>query len=227
MMNCDLAEQAREIVERVVALLNEERLGCEIDDPVNAALEAVGDEEAQGRSLKEFHDAIAEFVRQAYRGLMRSVRNLSRDEALAEAILILESGYQSGSIRGYAAACVDAADSERGGIPFVLMSMAEWIKADWRRKRILRVLNRCLPPSDWPMMRQVAAWLANSLGGDGPLPWSHCPPAQLAPCWKDLLKLHMDSAKLLQQVAPLRQANPSGMSVSSPPVPALACDVDR
>ena len=195
MTNCNRRDRASEIVERAAVLLDEERLAREIDDPVDEALVASMPDESQAFSLRAFHDSIAEFVRQAcQRGGTR--RNPDRDEALSEALSILESGYQSGSGKGYTAAYRDASDPEQGGIPLVLAQMADWLKAEQRQKRIARVLDGCVSPSDWPLKRQLAAWLALAIPPDPSAGLACCPPAQLAPCWRELLLLYVDAAAL-------------------------------
>ncbi|MCX7013943.1 MAG: hypothetical protein NTW86_15560 [Candidatus Sumerlaeota bacterium] len=205
-MSCDSDEPARDIVERAIALLDDERIRREIDEPIDSVVETFEYDELEALSLRGFHDSIAEFVRRVYTHGLRCRHDLTREEALAEAIFVLESGYRSARTTGYAGACFDAANAEPSGMPSIIGQMAEWIKARHRDMHNRRILDRCISPSDWASKRRVAAWLSDSLRSVLPPYMARCSPAQLASIWQDLLFAYREAADPLRHIGAVPDA---------------------
>ena len=104
--------------------------------------------------------------------------------------------YEGQEVRGYQAALCDAAHDGQKGIPWVLAQMAEAIKREEREKHVSCVLDRCVDPADWPLVRAITEILVEGLRAYLPPPLLEQPVQQLAPNWRDLLLTFVEVQKV-------------------------------
>jgi hypothetical protein len=190
MRSCETDERAREIVDGMVELLDEEWLQREIDAPIDLVLAAFSFDEHLPFSHQFFHRTIGDFVRRLYQRGLRLKQNLTSKQARVEALHILRD-YEGLDARGYEAAFYDAAHEEPEGIQKILQQMAELVKAREREKHLRWAFHADLDPCDWQTKCQVVAFLVTLLSPWLPALVRNCPTAQLVNRLPDLLLLYI------------------------------------
>lgn len=184
-------ERASQILDRLTALLDGQRLAEQIDEPIDRALAQFDGMQTTEYSAAGLHDAVAEFLRHAYRERSPGGRTLSASRARDEAVALLEEAYEGTLSNGYYAAVVDAADTTQPGLPLVLARLAESLKVLWRNRHIRAVAARHIDPADWATKCAKAAILIDRCRLDGLHPLAGCPPEQLADEVLDLLVIDL------------------------------------
>jgi len=197
MADSNPAQTAAQVVGRIIQLLSDEEVRREIDDPIDHAAQSFRFEPKEDSPVRLFHQAIAEFVQHLYARGMRLRRNLSRGEALAIAIAILERGYIGEQTSGYEAACLDALDPELNGIEHVVRQMAEIIKASEREKHAAWVLAMSLDPFDWQMKQRIAEFLLERLKPVLPAELASISNQRWGKNWDALLSLYVRVSTML------------------------------
>ena len=140
-----------------MGLLNEERMARAIDERIDLAVETFELKVKVPLSHSDFNRLIAGFVRGIYQKGLRLPRHLSDQEALTEAVSLLEKYYQSIQIRGYDGALLDAAGNNLEGLEYVLSQLEESIKAVEREKYMQWVFVDTVDQLDWEAHRRIAA----------------------------------------------------------------------
>jgi len=108
MMNSKNRHEAEAIIKGVFELIDEGCLHHRIDEPIEEAFKNFGYEETAPATHKIFIQITGDFVRHIYEHGFRPRQITSVSQARAEALAILESGYESLGARGYEAAILDA-----------------------------------------------------------------------------------------------------------------------
>ena len=144
-------------IDTLMDLLNEERMAREIDERIDLAVETFKAKVKVPLSHPGFNRLIAKFVRDLYRKGLRLPRRLPLNEALAEAVSLLEKLYQGIHSRGYDEALVDASGNDLEGFEYVLSQLAESIKAVEREKYVRWAFTDTVDQSDWEAHRCIAA----------------------------------------------------------------------
>ena len=183
--------RATRILDRLIDLLDEERLTHLIDEPIDQALEDFRFPDAAEYSQELFHRTFAGFLQQLYGKALQPGRRISTSAALDEAISILEHDYRGMQASGYYGALLDAADPSQGGIQLVLARLAELVKNRRRQIYVRWVAARYIDPADWHTKCALAAMLIRQCQGWMPLELKRCPAEELADFIPELLQLHM------------------------------------
>jgi hypothetical protein len=157
MTNSEQNLSSEKILDTIMDLLNEERMTREIDEPIDLTVKAFQIKTELPLSHSDFNRVIAEFVRRIYQNGLRLPRHLSEQEALAEAVSLLENYYQGIDSRGYDDALLDATGNDQEGILYVLSQMADSIKAAEREKYVQWVFFSTIDQSDWEIRRRITA----------------------------------------------------------------------
>jgi len=199
-MNSDLKKRARETIERIMAELDPDRIKNRFDDPIGKAARGFDYEPICPITHKDFHRIIAGFVEQVCDKAVAASWMLT--DPLAEAIWLLEAGYQSAVYgTGYIAALLDANDPAEGGIQTVLTGLAESIKGVKQQQYTRAVFARYLHGCSWHLRCEIArvlledyrAFISERLG--------KCAPAHLADEIPSLILMIISSDSVLQQIA--------------------------
>ncbi|MFH0794038.1 MAG: hypothetical protein V2A74_08400 [bacterium] len=175
------------IVQRICGLLDEDRISREIDEPITHAYLTFNPRKRGPFSAKTFHEELSRFVHHLYRNALRFEQELTPPQALAEAIAILETGYQSEKSRGYIAAYRDASNPYFDGIQLVVWQMTQVVKVREREKYTQWVYASQVDPFDWQTKCRLAEYLMNRFTPSPLISFLQCPPSQLADNWQDLL----------------------------------------
>ena len=149
MTNSETKKNALKHIDEIIELINEETIRNFIDEPIEQALNRFNFEHKGPVSYKKFIHFIGSFVKGLYKHISWCLQKPSKDQACAEAMHLLEVGYQSSRFRGYDAAFVDARNPSLNGLEFVLVQLSEIIKARLRMKYTRWVYVSRIECVDW------------------------------------------------------------------------------
>lgn len=138
------------LLQRLRDGLDTERLQQIVDARLTAALSTWPAVATGPRSTPEFHELVAAFVQWLQAHGLQPAWHLSRTEALAEALALIENGYPTEGAPRYDAAHFDACDPEGAGVARVLEFLLESIRAEARRKALLWAVADVVGGLDWP-----------------------------------------------------------------------------
>jgi hypothetical protein len=157
MTNSEQNLSSEKILDTIINLLNEERMAREIDEPIDLTVKAFQIKTELPLSHSDFNCVITDFMCRIYQKGLRLPRHLSDQEALAEAVSLLEKYYQGFNSRGYDGALLDAGGNHQEGLGYVLSQLAESIKAVEREKYVKWVFFSTIDQSDWEIRRHITA----------------------------------------------------------------------
>jgi hypothetical protein len=157
MTNFEQNFSSENILDTIINLLNEERLVREIDEPIDLTVKVFKIKAKLPLSHSDFNHVIAEFVCRIYQKGLRITRHLSDQEALVEAVSLLENYYQGIDSSGYDGALLDATGNDQEGLGYVLSQLGESIKAVERKKYVQWVFFSTIDQSDWEIRRRITA----------------------------------------------------------------------
>jgi hypothetical protein len=199
-MNSDLEKLARRTIAAIMVELDPGRIADRFENPIAKAAREFGYEPICPIGHKEFHRIVAGFVEQVYDKALGASWMLT--DPLAEAIWLLENGYESAVYgTGYVAALLDANDPAEGGIQTVLTGLAELIKDIERQKYIKAVFARYLHGCNWALRCEIARVLLEDYRPFLPERLGKCAPAQLADEIPSLVLMLISSDSVLHQMA--------------------------
>ncbi len=168
---------------RVVALLrdllSEEQIRRRVDEPIDDAMTAYPRPVDRPSCAAEFHEAVAAFVRFLHERGVRPPRSPSRDEALAEAIALIEQAYPGRPEDRYDGAMLDAT-SDDDGLETVLATIGEAVKARQRRKLVTWAIVRTVGHLRWTDRCVIADHLLREYAGVAPEAVAGITPPMLA-----------------------------------------------
>ena len=196
-MNSDLEKLARRTIAAIMVELDPGRINNRFDNPIAKAAREFGYEPICPIGHKEFHRIVAGFVEQVYDKALGASWMLG--DPLAEALRLLESGYESAVYgRGYVAALLDANDPAEGGIQTVLTGLAELITDDERQEYIAAVFARYVHGCSWALRCEIARVLLDDHRPFLPERLGKCVPAQLADEIPSLISTFISADSILQ-----------------------------
>ena len=198
------SDQLRQHAERVVAALRSELdercVAVRVDEPIDRAVAAFRFDRRGPFNTQRFHSLLEAFVAHLYAHGVVPARQLAPAQAAAEAIELLERGYQGTHEGGYDGAVLDAAAAAGSGIDTVLARLAEIIKG--RRRHIYRqwVLAKHVDPHDWPLRCAIAALLLQSRRAEDGTAQIAGRPEQFADHIPELLESELSTEAMLDQL---------------------------
>ena len=192
MTNSKNIERVTGIIEQILELTDEEYLQSRIDKPVENMLAAFEYDINAQISHRYFMDTISDFVRNIYLHNPGISQDLSRSQASAEALSIIEKAFGSNRVQGYDAAIVDA----YGDFESILTGIAGFIITRTREKHIRWVYSICIDPFDWPTRCTIAEILIKMFEPFLPSSILSCSPSQLA----DVLPQLFDTVRATESI---------------------------
>jgi hypothetical protein len=176
MTNSKNIKRATAIVEQIFELTDEKCLQIKIDRPIEKVLEAFEHDINARITHRYFMDTVSDFVRRIYLSGTGIRQNLSRTQANAEALFVIEKAFGSPQVGGFEAAIVEAF----GDFESVLNRLAGFIISWNREKHIRWVYATYLDPSDWRIKCLIAEILIEMWGAFLPPSILSCSPTQFA-----------------------------------------------
>jgi len=156
-MNSKTNFSAKRVIDTVLDLLCQDRMYREIDEPIDTAKRNFNVTESEPITHSAFNRVIAAFIRHVYLEGLRFPIQLSDQEALGEAISLLERYYPRENTEGYEEALIEAIGQGQAGLEFVLIQLAESIKAVEKGKYIRWVYTANYEHLDWRLRSRIAA----------------------------------------------------------------------
>jgi hypothetical protein len=201
MTNSENRQKAHTIIKEIFELIDEAYLYRLFDEPIKEAAQSFAHEETAPVTPKILLRAAGDLVGHLYEHGLKPTQMLTDSEARAEALAILEAGYESVGARGYDAAVLDASNPALDGLGIVLGQMTEWITAMARARHIRWVCARRIDPSNWPLRCLIAETLLERSRAFLPSNLLHCSPAQFADHLPQLISLlHATDATLAKML---------------------------
>ena len=151
-------------VEELVSALTEEGLRTAIDLTIDRATKGFSWAWSKDTSpsAKELITAAGALIQRIYRYGIRPPRHLTRDQAVAEAIQIIEDDYRSVLCRGFSAFILDGRGVDPGP-DAVLGALAAIVKARERERHKTLLVAAALDPLNWDERVRAAAQLRSLL----------------------------------------------------------------
>jgi hypothetical protein len=199
MTSSDHRPAAGSAIDRIVELLDEDRLHQIVDDRVDAAVASFRLPQLPNVTHGLFHRVLGDFVVHVHEHGLPVPKKLSHRQALAEAIALLDAGYEGIRCYGYEGACMDAMDPELDGMVLVLSGLTEVVKAMEREKYVRSIFAEALAPLDWQDRCRVAETLLKRLKAFLPPELLRCTPAQLADEIPALIHVALETDSALQR----------------------------
>ena len=192
-MNSESNSKAATIIEEVLEKTDEEYLHRRIDEPIEQAAASFEFDRDAPVTHQTFIQVITNFVRHVYEQAHGCWQEMSAKQAYAEAVAILEEGYQTSHGRGYDAAFLDASNPNLDGIEYVVAQITGCIITMVREKHIRGVCASRMELADWPIRRQIAEILQKRWEPYLPDNLRTCSPAQLAHYLSELVNLGLSA----------------------------------
>jgi len=200
MMSTEIRKRTREIIQIITAQLDDELLKGRFDDPIGAVVRQFDCRVDRPVGHTAFNRTIARFVEQVYEQGLRSPTSLI--DPLAEAISLLDNGYQSGSYGpGYIAALLDANDGAEEGVRSVVVALGESIKDRERSKYVQSVFASHLPMGDWHLRCEIVKTLLEDYQAVIPERLRQCAPAQLVEQIPAILNGYIRAGSVLRNLS--------------------------
>ena len=200
-MNFRENQQCNEIINRLLECVDEEQIRRRIDDPIDKIIAQFPFPKSKSISYGEFLSSLKKFLYEIYAHALPCSRQFSPDEACAEGIHLLETGYSNLGSQGFNAAVLDATDPEQSGFETIAIRLGELIKAREREKYIRWGFAVVLDNCDWSMKCQIAKILFERLQEDFPIALQKKPPEQFADSIPLLIRFHAQTETLLEQLS--------------------------
>ena len=189
MTNSEGRRKAATIIEDVFEKTDEDYLQLHIDGPIEKAVGSFEFDRDAPVTHQTFTRVTGDFVCHVYEQGLHFWQKMSAKEACAEAVSILEEGYQAPHGQGYYAAFLDASNTNLDGLEYVLAQMAGCIIAVARARYMRWICASRMELADWPTRCLIAEALLKR--------WEpfllpnvrECPPAQLAHHLSELITL--------------------------------------
>ena len=197
-MTCEIKIRAAEIFKIMQTLLDEKHLAETIDRPIDEAAGSFQYEVEYPVSSKEFHKIVAQFMEAIYEN---GLGTFAKPDPLSSALALLEKHYQGVYASGYAAARIEANDTEHGGMDSVLQRFAESIKTLERAKHARAVFVRHLDPDDWEMRCEIAKLLLEYCQPFLPPQMCHCVPSQFADDIPLLMNIYLNNKNITRHIS--------------------------
>lgn len=193
-------KRAREIIEAITAKLDDDLLKCRFDDPIGAVVRQFDCRGEYPLDHTAFNETIARFVAQVYARGLRGPTTLI--DPLAEAISLLDDGYQSGAYGpGYVAAMLDANDEAEEGVRGVVMTLGELIKDREKGRYVKSVFTHHLPVGDWHLRCEIVRTLLEDYQAVIPQRLSQCAPAQLVEQIPPMMYGYLRTGSVLRNIS--------------------------
>jgi hypothetical protein len=199
-MNSNPDHPAEKIIDFLTEKLSQERIVSEIDEPIYNAIQSFSLKIATPVTHSSFNHIIAAFVRHIFEFGLRLPRYLSDQQALSEAVSMLEKHYHGTHVKGYDGALLDAAGNSGEGTELVLSILAEAIKAVQRKKYVESVFALYLDHLDWAQKLQIVSAYVEQNGEYLPSHFLQSPPARFTGDLQDLIINHVDTDSSLHQL---------------------------
>ena len=200
MTNFEAKKNAFMLIDEIIELTKEDTIRNFIDEPIEKALTSFNFELKGPVTYETFIHFTGSFVRDLYGHIPWCLQASSQDQACAEAMHIMETGYQSSHARGFYAAFLDARNPLLNGLESVLSQLSEIVKARLRIKYTRWIYVNRIECTDWYTKCSMAEILIERWKPFLPSDILMCQPAQLADHIPDLIEILGSTDKIVSEI---------------------------
>jgi len=204
MTNSKGKHKAQQMIKNILEITDEEYLYQNIHRPIEETFEKFEFDREIPLSHEQFIHTVSELLRQIYRYSFSPQQIMTASQARAEALAILEEGYQSyqnARDHGYDAAFSDASDTQDNGLEFVLSQLVELIITRARYRHIEWIYATRLEMIDWQTKCLMAEIMLDRWKPFLPQSILSCSPSQLADYLSDLIDVILSSDRIVRRSA--------------------------
>jgi hypothetical protein len=152
-MSCKDVRPGEEVLDAILADLDESRICRRIDEPIATVSQSVTQHLETFLIGKATPEVFSEFVRRVYTDGLHAPWKAADPEETT--LMLLENYYRGLQSEGYYAAILDATGPVVGGMTFVLTQLAEIIRTKERQEYVEAVFTRHIDPSNWRLRCQI------------------------------------------------------------------------
>ena len=167
------------LLDEVFCLLDEGNLQKIIDKPIETVAGGFKFDQNAQRTYQYFIQVSGALVQHIYQQGPFHKQRLSKLQARAEMVALLETHYQATNTKGFDAACLDAINIEENGLEYVLGQITGIITTVARERYKKWVFASRINPFDWEVKCQIVKTLLNQGKTILPPVVRKCTPAQL------------------------------------------------
>lgn len=184
------------VLDRLRQLLSPQRIQQEVDEPIDHAISTYQENDAPSQSVQDFHRRMGAFVRHVFAKGLPAAAQLTDEQAIGEAIELLEDSDPMG---GYDNALLDTLDANRGGVSSILSLLGELLKLRQRNRYFRSVFVTELGSCDWNLRCRIVQHLQHSLASSLTPELRNCPHFQLVDELPSLLLTHLGTDQTLDR----------------------------
>ncbi len=196
MTNSESDRIARTLMIEIQELTDPDRLRRLIDEPIEAAAALFEFDRERSVDHQYFLQVVSDFVTHLYRTALPIRLGLTSDQALGEAVDILEKAHPGGD--GYHAAYLEASEPNTAGLTQIIRQMTISFIDGCRQRYLVWVWAARLETADWPLRRRIAQIVLEQWGDVLPPRLAARSPDQLAAHLPALLGLVTRSDRIIQ-----------------------------
>jgi hypothetical protein len=153
MMNGKGPCPGEQVLDAILADLDESRMRTQIDEPIEAVFRAFAEGMDYSAEPRTAHEVFSQFVQCVYRAGLRAPWKVTDPDATT--LLLLESHYHGLQSEGYSAAIQDATGPAPGGMTFALTQLADIIRTQERDQYVDAVFTRRIDPFNWRLRCEI------------------------------------------------------------------------
>ena len=189
MMNLNKKVEVEKILDRVLKLLDDEIIQRTIDLPIREATAGFEFHKIEHITYERFIKEIGKLIQHVYLNGLNTKRKLTQKQAEAEAISVLQMGYQSAYGKGFYAAYLDSQNNNFDGLEFILNQISEIIVQMTRDRYVHWVITTQIQSLDWHIRCRMVETFQKAQLSNLPQTLKNCPPAMFADHLPDLIKV--------------------------------------
>jgi len=189
-----------EIVATICILLDEDTVNSKVGELLEYAHQQFQLEVTVPITHAEFNRVIATFIQHLYEKGIRLPRTLSYQEALAEAVFILDRYYDNDEAREYDGALLDAVGKNKEGIEMVLAQMTEALKTQEQMKYINWVFTCHIDCLDWETRKELIIFCLKLNEKFLPRNLLHANPDRFSKVIRELISDYCSDVKIFRQI---------------------------
>jgi hypothetical protein len=176
MMNSNEEVDVEKILDKALKLLDDEIIQREIKSPIREAAASFEIYKVESITYKRFIKETGKFIQHVYLNGLNTKQILTQKQAEAEAIAVLELGYQSAYGNGFYAAYLDSQNNNFNGLEFILNQISEIIIQRTRDQYVRWIFTTQIRSLNWHSKCRIVETFQRLQSSILPQNLKSCPP---------------------------------------------------
>ena len=189
MMNLNKKVEVEKILDKALKLLDDEIIQRTIDLPIREATASFEFQKVEHITYERFIKETGKFIQHVYLNGLVTKQKLTQKQAEAEAIAVLELGYQSAYGKGFYAAYLDSQNNNHDDLEFILNQISEIIIQGTRKLYVHWVITTQIQSLEWHIRCRIAETFQKPQSSILPQTLKNCSPAMFADHLPDLINV--------------------------------------